>query len=217
MGEVKTPERNEQDLYKPEGFRNIKPEHGTLVDRAKSFVDGLFGQNTTEQKTDTKPGKKYYDDNGVLYRIGNDLQPNNTFERNEYQFKTDNMGRVTSTEGNLRLRDSDYKRSMNTMDAVGKGDQKAGDERGHTVGHQFEGSGGIENLTAMSSELNHGDYLRMENKLADALKDGAKVYLKVNPVYKGDSYRPTKYRVTYSIDGRKTTVTFRNGGNGNAK
>ena len=210
MNEIKTTDFNELKSNKIDGFRQIKPEKDTTLDKAKNFVDGLFSHKSDSPDTFANDEKIYKDDNGKVYRIGDRLEPNKTFDVNGYTYKTDRQGRVISTEGQLRLRKPEYERKMDTMGTVGKGDQKENDERGHSIGHQFEGSGGMENLTAMSKELNHGDYSRMETKLSDAIKAGQTVYLKVNPVYSGDSYRPTKYRVSYSIDGHKTVVTFRN-------
>lgn len=210
MSEIKTTDFSELNTNKMDGFHQIKPEQGTTLDKAKSFVDGLFSHKSDSPDALSSDEKIFKDDNGKVYRIGDRLEPNKTFDVNGYTYKTDRQGRVISTEGQLRLRKPEYVRKMDSMETVGKGDQKENDERGHSIGHQFEGSGGMENLTAMSKELNHGDYSKMENKLADAIKAGDTVHLKVNPVYSRDSYRPTKYRVSYSIDGHKTAVTFRN-------
>jgi hypothetical protein len=66
----------------------------------------------------------------------------------------------------------------------------------------------------MSKELNHGDYAKLERTLASAVGDGADVRLKVEPKYEGDSNRPTEFRITYSIDGDKEVVVFKNGSEG---
>ena len=209
MSEIKTMGIDELSQDRLDGFRQIKPEQGTTLDKAKGFLEGLFEKSDTLDES-PQGQKEYTDDHGGIYRIGNELKPNKTFEINGYTYKTDSRGRPSSVEGQLKLRSPEYTRKMDSMEAVGKGDQRENDERGHLIGHQFEGSGGIENLTAMSQELNHGDYLKIETKLADAIKAGATVYLKVNTVYSGDSHRPTKYRISYTIDGQKSTVTFRN-------
>ena len=62
----------------------------------------------------------------------------------------------------------------------------------------------------MAGEVNHGDFLRLENKLAAAVKDGADVKLKVEPVYEGNSRMPTEYKVTHSISGEKEVVVIKN-------
>ncbi|CFR15934.1 Uncharacterised protein [Yersinia frederiksenii] len=46
----------------------------------------------------------------------------------------------------------------------------------------------------------------MENKWADALKDGRQVNVKIEPVYKGNSKRPDSFNVTYSIDGGRPVI-----------
>ena len=99
---------------------------------------------------------------------------------------------------------------MDSKEAVYKGEQEAGYERGHLIGYQFGGSGGIENLSIMAGEVNHGDFYKLENKLAAAVKDGADVKMKVEPIYEGNSNKPTEYRATYSINGEKDVVVFSN-------
>jgi len=42
------------------------------------------------------------------------------------------------------------------------------------------------------------------------VKDGADVRMKVEPVYSGDSNRPDEFRVSYTIDGDKEVVVFKN-------
>lgn len=166
-------------------------------------VDGIEKNETGE--------RIYRDDNGNVYRVGDNLEPNKSYEVNGYKYQTDDLGRTISAEGKLRLVPK-HERRMDDMDAIGKGHQLEGDHRGHTIAHQFGGSGGIENVTPMNGELNTGAYKAMENRLADAVKDGADVKLKVEPKYEGDIFRPTEYKATYTIDNEKEVVIFRNQG-----
>ena len=213
MPEVKEHTIREIDVELIEGYKNIKPEHGTTPEHARAYVAGRFQKSGDTEKLDnTDTTKVYYDDNGDIYRRGNKLEPNKSFEINGYIYSTDKQGRTITAEGQLRLKQPDLKRNMDSMQDIGKGNQIEGDHRGHTIAFQFGGSGGLENLTAMSGELNRGDYLKMEIRLSKAVRAGSSVYLKVQMVYSGDSYRPVKYRVSYSIDGLRTTVTFRNEG-----
>lgn len=154
--------------------------------------------------------KEYYDDNGTKYREGDSILPNTQFEIRGYQYETDDRGRVVSAEGQLRLKNSSYKRNMEDVRNLDGQEYKATDDRGHLIGHQFDGSDRLENLLPMDAKLNQGDFVKLENTLADAIKDGADVKLKVEPVYDGDSTRPTEFRVTYSIDGDKEAVVFKN-------
>lgn len=204
MSEIKAKDTPEIKLPEATGFKEIKPEAIT-GNEARNYWDNHFNSDQPQES------KIYYDDNGEKYRVGDQLEPNAKFEVNGYQYETDDQGRPISAEGTLRIRDPEFKRDMDSMRAVGKGDQQEGDQRGHLIGHQFEGSGGIENLVAMDGKLNQGDYVKLENTLADAVKDGADVRLKVEPRYEGDSNRPSEFRVTYSIDGEKDVVVFKNG------
>lgn len=82
--------------------------------------------------------------------------------------------------------------------------------RGHLIADRFNGSGELENLVPMEGKLNKGDYAKLEDTLAEAVKDGADVRMKVEPVYSGNLSRPDEFRVSYTIDGDKEIVVFKN-------
>lgn len=201
LTEIKTPEKH--------GFQEIKPQEGMRPHEANNFWDGQVAELNNKDTL----SEIYTDDNGKEYRIGDNLVPNNQYEVNGYFYETDAEGRISSAEGQLKMRDPEYERNhKDTIDQVGKGDEKPGDERGHLIGHQFGGGDNLENLVPMAYELNHGEYLKMETELSDAVRDGADVRLKIEPVYEGDSNRPTEIRATYTIDGDTSVKVFRNGG-----
>lgn len=212
--ELKLPEINEIKKPEPEGFKEIRSESKMSSEEAKNFWNGRFeniqDNQSTENRVENLP-KEYFDDNGQKYREGNDLLSNTTFEKNGFEFKTDDKGRVVSAEGKLEIPENVEPRDMPSMKNVGKGDELPGDERFHLIAHMFGAGDGIENLVPGDAKLNHGDYLRMETMLKEAVIDGADVRFKVEPVYKGDSNRPTEFRVSYSIDGERDTVVFKNG------
>lgn len=211
MGEIKS--NDLQEVKKPvvENYLDIKPHEGLTPQEAKANWDNEFKEIGDKQETfENSKEKEYFDDNGNVYRKGNELAPNSEFVINGYKYKTDEFGRTVSAEGTLRIRDDDHKRNMDSKEAVYKGEQEAGYERGHLIGYQFGGSGGIENLSIMAGEVNHGDFYKLENKLAAAVKDGADVKMKVEPIYEGNSNKPTEYRATYSINGEKDVVVFSN-------
>ena len=213
------PEINLQDVQETrksssESFRMITPEKGTMVNDAVGYWNDVFNDTAGIEKTKTSAytdDRTYYDDNGKVYRINDSLEPNCRFEVRGYIYETDGQGRTICAEGKLRIREPDYIRHMDSMAAVGKGDQKEGDHRAHYIAHEFGGSDGIENLSPMKGELNQKDYAKIENKLVDAVKDGADVRLKVEPQYEGTSVRPTEYKMSYSINGEREVVIFRNG------
>lgn len=154
------------------------------------------------------------DDNGKAYKKNDELLPNNTYELNGYRYRTDDHGRITSAEGKLYLKDGpgyDGIKSSATMEKIGKGDQKAGDQRGHEIPNRFGGAGDIGNLTPQDAKLNQGALNRFEGQLADMVASGKDVYLKINTHYDKDSHRPSSYTYRYTVDGKTRQKTFKNG------
>lgn len=221
-----TPEVNE--------FRKIKPEEGTTFKDSQDFWDDFFGSeipiddediidpeiNPIPETAETEnPHEEvidgetyYYDDNGKLYRVGNELSPNCEYELNGYKYQTDDMGRIVTAEGNLHLKDREGRLPIkDSIEDIGKGDQKEGDDRGHLIGDQFDGSNGLENMIPQDADINRNDFKNFENELAKEVKDGKTVYYKVEPIYDGDSRRPSAIVVTYSIDGEESVRVFPNG------
>lgn len=213
MMEFKTNEAADIKPPKMEGYREIKPESGMSAEDAKRFWDVksyAASDNDSGTENSEKKEKIYYDDNGEKYREGNKLEPNKVFEINGYRYETDDKGRIISVEGWLRMKVHDYVRNMEDVRKMEGQEYESGDDRGHLIAHQFGGSDKLENLVPMDAKLNQGDFAKLENELADAVKDGADVKIKVEPVYAGDSTRPTEFRVSYSIDGDKNVVVFKN-------
>ena len=105
-------------------------------------------------------------------------------------------------EGRLPIKD--------TIEDIGKGDQKEGDDRGHLIGDQFDGSNGLENMIPQDANINRNDFKNFENELAKNVKEGKVVTVKVEPVYEGDSKRPSAVIVTYTIDGVESVRVFPN-------
>lgn len=206
-----------------------KPEikASNTVDQLKNMADRLIGYESKERKPEpsetqnTAPinpdkliepaNKEYRDDNGEVYRIGNELLPNNVYVENGYTYRTDSEGHIKSAEGQLQLSKEPRKQISDSMETIGKGDQKEGDQKGHLIGDRFGGGNGLENIVAMDGRVNQSDYKRIENTCAKALESGHEVYLKVVPKYEKNSSRPTSFRITYTIDGEKTVTTIKNG------
>lgn len=188
--------------------------------RVESLRGFAFGIHSSSETAETEnPHKEvidgkthYYDDNGNLYRIGNELRPNCEYELNGYTYLTDEMGRIISVEGDLHLKDHEGRLPIkDSIEDIGKGDQKEGDDRGHLIGDQFDGSNGLENMIPQDADINRNDFKNFENELAQEVKDGKSVHVKVEPVYEGDSRRPSAIVVTYSINGEVGVKVFPNG------
>lgn len=221
MGEIsENVDVNEKQNPEVENYKEIRPEGDGNVDEAKNFIDNLFSEEIeTENENIENPWQEnvdgktyYYDDNGKLYRIENDLAPNSEYEINGYKYTTDEQGRIVSAEGALHMKDREGRLPIkDSIEDIGKGDQKEGDDRGHLIGDQFDGSNGLENMIPQDANINRNDFKNFENELAKEVKDGKDVKVKIEPVYDGDSRRPDAIVVTYSIDGEESVRVFPNG------
>lgn len=216
---------------KTERFREIKPESDITLDETRSFWENLFSGdidscNDSEQmgsalevseqenpRMEIREGKTYYyDDNGKLYREGNELISNSEYEINGYKYKTDEMGRVISAEGELHLKNREGRLPIrDSIEDIGKGSELESDDRGHLIGDQFDGTNGLENMIPQDAGINRNDFKNFEMELADAVRDGKNVYVKNEPIYEGDSRRPDALVITYNIDGEEWIRVFPNG------
>lgn len=139
------------------------------------------------------------------------LKPDIVYFSNGYKYETDSKGRIISAKGNLRIPSEvvkeNIKRNKSAQLKVGGTDRiKAsssdrGDHGGHLIGHQFGGSGELDNLVAMSADLNQGAYKKLENMWAKALESGKSVFVDIKPNYSGNSLRPDGFEIVYKIDG----------------
>ncbi len=182
-------------------------------------LDSSVGElpSSTDVIADVTPretvGKVYTDDSGVIYRVNDDLLPNNRYEIHGYSYSTDDQGRIVSAEGQLHLKTHGTKLAIKDgMETIGKGSQRKTDDRGHLIADMFGGGNGLENIVAMDHELNGKGYLKLEQSLKAALEHGDEVYLKVEPQYSDDIRRPSSFVVTTTINGETTETVFRNEG-----
>ena len=177
--------------------------YASYIEKAKQIFKGASAPST--EKT------KYLDDNGKLYRVDNDLLHDSEYDINGYHYTTDDQGRIVCAEGTLHLKNRSSRLPIkDSMDAIGKGDQMPGDDRGHLIGDQFDGSNGLENMIPQNSDVNQKDFRNFENELAAEVKNGSKVYYKVEPLYDGASKRPNGLIVSYDIDGDENIIFFPN-------
>lgn len=171
--------------------------------------ENAFNDDRVELQLENK--KDYHDDNGNLYRIDNELSPNNEYEINGYKYKTDDEGRIVSAEGKLHIKDREGRLVIrDSIEDIGKGDQKEGDDRGHLIGDQFDGSNGLENMIPQDANINRNDFKNFENVLAKEVKEGKEVNVKIEPLYEGTIRRPSDIVVTYTVNGDVGMVIFPN-------
>ena len=156
--------------------------------------------------------KMEVDDNGTPYRLDKNLLPESRYELNGYRYETDELGRIVSAEGKLHLKDREERLPIrDSIEDIGKGDQREGDDRGHLIGDQFDGTNGLENMIPQDAKINRIDFKNFENELAREVKAGNHVELSVKPVYDGDSRRPSAIISTYCINGEQNMRIFPNG------
>ena len=154
----------------------------------------------------------FLDDNGVIYRVGNELAANATFQVNGYTYKTDNQGRTISASGKLELNEMGQKnRKMDDhITVVGQGDERVTDDRGHLIGHQFNGSDRMENLVPQNDMINRNDFRFLEERLAKLVRLGKAVTVNVVPVFNQESRRPEGIFYFYVVEGVSHVVLFPN-------
>ena len=167
----------------------------SVLEPNSSFLAG-FGDDAVECFTDAL---------GSIYRKGDDLLPNVTYVLEGVKYQTDDLGRIVSvTFENLALKpEGQLRKSLShvTIEALGKGYEVAGDQKGHIIGDRFCGSNSLANLVPMSSKLNQRDYLAIENIWAEAISNGQIVDGTIKFLYDGASFRPSRMDITYFIDG----------------
>ncbi|MBD8035071.1 DNA/RNA non-specific endonuclease, partial [Solibacillus merdavium] len=55
------------------------------------------------------------------------------------------------------------------------------------------------NLVPMNSNLNRGEWKKLENMWVKELGKGKSVEVKIQPIYKGDSQRPVGFEIEHKI------------------
>ena len=135
------------------------------------------------------------------------LKPNVCYETVEgYKYKTNDVGAITEVEGTLKLGEGN--RNLYAQRIAGGDYRLPDDDGGHLIASQFLGSGELDNLVPMNSQINRsgGKWYNMEQEWANALKEGKEVKVKIEPIYDSDNLRPVSFKVKYNIDGQRTKI-----------
>ena len=201
----------------------VRNETNENVQDAPSETDkqndsGSEGEKKTEKYEPNSyvsiDGNRYRtDDNGNIYQKRNpetgvyEGMPNTSYELNGYHYETDGKGRIKKADGILQEKNHEGRPTINDNVEGMQGN----DEKGHLIGDQFNGSNLNGNLVAMDFDVNRSDYKKLEEKLSKCVNEEHKtVEYSVEPKYEGDSSRPTKFVVKYTIDGETFKETFKN-------
>lgn len=197
-------------------FEMISEKAKEGIIEANKIKDAKEGESLTdslEPNATVEIGGRMYDtdDNGTVYKVdGYELLPNKEYVIDGVTYTTDDQARITSFKG-ITKKMPDGERDNIAQVLAGGADRKAGDQGGHILARVLGGAKGIENMLAMrGTAINQSVYKRMENEIGRALDDGKEVGINGNIDYKGDSQRPSKITVAYSIDGKERVIQFDN-------
>jgi hypothetical protein len=158
-------------------------------------------------------------------RAANAAEPNATYTYNGYTWKTDELGRVSSAEGQVQIAPLGGRAGTDGVSTVsiGKGaDAQTGDVGFHLIGDQFGGPTNELNVVPGNgvpangvANLNQGAYASWESSVKNLALDPANssVEMSVQPVYyEGNlTTRPDAFNASYRVNGGDWVRTvFRN-------
>ncbi|MEH7230554.1 DNA/RNA non-specific endonuclease, partial [Bacillus safensis] len=144
-----------------------------------------------------------YGDHYVKWNRKKVLKPNVVYTTKQgYTYTTDHYGRIVKVEAS-DLKYGEVKRNQYAQSNSGKPDRLLDDDGGHLIASIFKGSGDIDNLLPMNSQINRsgGKWYQMEQEWLSALKEvpPEKVSVYIEAVYHSDSLRPSAFEVKYKI------------------
>lgn len=125
------------------------------------------------------------------------LKPNVVYSTKQgYTYTTDHYGRIVKVEAS-DLKYGEMKRNQYAQSNSGKPDRLLDDDGGHLIASIFKGSGDIDNLLPMNSQINRsgGKWYNMEQEWLAALKEipPKHVEVSIEPIYQGDLLRPDSF------------------------
>ena len=189
------------------------------AEKENTGADGTDSKVESGEKTSDYPAQSRVNIDGELYRTDDNgdihmyydkenkqwcMMPNAEYESHGYKYKTDADGNIVHAEGKLRL--SDERKALNDkVEGV-----EEGDDRGHIIADRFDASNHRDNLVPQLSEVNRGEYKKLENELADAAAKGKDVKASYDLEYSENSKRPDSITVNYSINNEYFSKTFDN-------
>lgn len=132
--------------------------------------------------------------------------------KNGYEFYIDAIARPRQAYGLLHFGPSERSRK----NQKGVQDREPTDDGGHYIAARFEGPSDAFNHFSQNANFNRGRYRALEDKWADALRAGDKVFVNIVPHYQGMSKRPDRIAVTWYVNGHKHEVNFANKAAGGA-
>lgn len=200
------------DLYKTLIFEKTKA--GGLIIKSKKYPisEILFDGNKMIAKAGSKGAK-----GGPINEFLNTKRiPNMEYEVDRIIYKTDKLGRTSSITGEVtpkHMNNKPVRNEKNQTSSVQRmGGKPGSDQGGHGLAYSLGGPNEDINLTPMAQSINNGEYKRIENIIANAVKNGKSVKINIQNIYKNgdESMRPIRYIYEYVIDGKLTRVVLHN-------
>lgn len=192
------PKKPKVDVAKPKKDAIAKTNKTPNIDKhvkveIKEVPYGEYGKKNRNGRIDEiRANIRYKDENGYLYQ-------------------TDSFGRIVTAKTTKGLKLKTGIRRPYRQKIAGGEWRLANDDGGHLFATMFNGSGELDNIVAMNSNLNKSAYNKLENKWKRALEQGQRVDVNIELVYEGESLRPSGFNINYAIDNvSKDTIKFKN-------
>lgn len=180
------------------------------VEEVQESSDIVEVPEVETENSDSDSKNDISDDKGIIHPEDEvkpeDMKPDSKYERNGYEYQTDDKGRTRWVYGDLKLEEGERTRLQTDIGHLGED----GDEGGHLIGTRFNGPTDAFNLVPQNSNLNRSEWESMESSWAEDLKNGKDVKVMIDPIYSGNSIRPDSFDVVTQVDGELTYRSFLN-------
>lgn len=200
------------NVFDGENLKNKLLSMAKRLDNNSGYGISQTGRRLPAPKS--PPTVVSYGDHYVRWKRKKVLKPNVVYSTKQgYTYTTDHYGRIVKVEAN-NLKYGEVKRNQYAQSNSGKPDRLLKDDGGHLIASIFKGSGDIDNLVPMSSQINRsgGKWYEMEQRWLKALRaDPPKhVEVSIEPIYKDDSLRPDSFVIEYNIGKRSYLEKIKN-------
>ncbi|MGE6632172.1 DNA/RNA non-specific endonuclease, partial [Bacillus sp. NPDC077027] len=200
------------NVFDGENIKNKLLSMAKRLDNSPSYGVSQTGRRLPAPKS--PPTVVKYGDHYVRWKRKKVLKPNIVYTTKQgYSYTTDHYGRIVKVEAS-DLKYGEIKRNQYAQSNSGKPDRLLDDDGGHLIASIFKGSGDIDNLLPMNSQINRsgGKWYTMEQEWLTALKEVPPQHVEVSirPIYKDDSLRPERFVVRYKIGERTKRETIKN-------
>ncbi|WP_390898020.1 RHS repeat-associated core domain-containing protein [Pseudomonas lundensis] len=112
------------------------------------------------------------------------------------KIRTEDLGKGTSTNSSSRI----FARNLGCE----------GDDAGHAIGNRLGGSGGKSNIFPQAPSVNRGEFRDFEGDVAESVRRGSNVIVRVVPQYDEGSTRPHSILYQARVDGNTESRIFLN-------